>query len=49
MNTGNVDNFGPRADLRLALETEPVALIMGTLTAGAVYAAIITVIAGFFF
>ncbi len=49
MNTRNVENLGPRANYRLAIHTEPVAFWTGTLTAGVLWALIVTAIAGFFF
>ena len=48
-NLANIEKYGSRADYRVALETEPSALIVGTLFAAAVIAAIITAVIGFLF
>jgi hypothetical protein len=45
MNSANVARYGPRADWR----AEPGGAIAGSVAAGAVYAAIITAVAGFLF
>ena len=45
MNGVNVAKYGPRADYR----AEPSAAIAGSVSAGAIYAAIITAIARFLF
>lgn len=45
MNSTNIAKYGSRGDYR----SEPGAAIMGSIVAGAIYAAIVTVIAGFIF
>jgi len=49
MNESNIEKFGPRADYRLAFQTEPWAIMGGTLVAGMVCAAVIAAVAGFLF
>jgi hypothetical protein len=48
-NESNVRKYGSRADYKAAFRTEPAAIMGGTILAGAVYAAIVTAIAGFIF
>lgn len=45
MNRANVAKYGPGADYR----SDPSGAIVGSIVAGAIYAAIITFIAGFIF
>jgi len=48
-NDAGIRKFGSRGDYKRAFQTEPAAIMAGTLVAGTVYAAIVTAVAGFIF
>jgi hypothetical protein len=48
-NEANIEKYGPRGDYKIAFQTEPFAILGGTLIAAAICAAIVTAIAGFLF
>jgi RsiW-degrading membrane proteinase PrsW (M82 family) len=48
-NQANVERFGPGADYEFAFRTQPVSIMVGTLIAGAIFAAAMTGLSGFIF